>query len=99
INAARGPGTRDNNVTVATRLAGVALIVLLIACANVVNLLLGRAYERRREIAIRMALGVSRARLIRLMLTESLMLAMLAGGAALLAASWGGALLRHLLLP
>jgi putative ABC transport system permease protein len=99
INAARGPGTRDSNVIVATRLAGVALIVLFMACANVVNLLLVRAFERRREIAIRMALGVSRARLIRLMLTESLMLALFAGASALLATFWGGALLRHLLLP
>lgn len=99
INEARGPGRADPSVTVATRLAGVALLVLLIACANVINLLLARAVLRRREFAIRVALGVPRGRLARLITTESIVLAVLAGSAALAAAYWGGTLLRALLLP
>ena len=78
---------------------GVVNIVLLIACFNLSSLLIARGAERQGEIAIRTALGASRARILQQLLTESLLLAAAAGAASVVVASWSGYLLATFSLP
>jgi predicted permease len=98
------PGrTPDGNMTTDARVAlwlqGVSILVLIIAIANVANLMLLRGLERRRETAVSVALGVSRGRLVRGVMTESLLLGSMGALLAVMLSRWSGPILWSLLLP
>lgn len=95
---ALGP-SGDTSSRITLWLGGVSVLVLLIACANVANLMLARGLDRQRERALHMAFGVGRRRLVVRALAESLVLAVAGGAAALLVAHWSGRALYRVLLP
>jgi putative ABC transport system permease protein len=99
LSFARGPLDRTREEQIAARIALVAALLLLVACANTANLMLARGIARRREIAIRLALGVSRRRLAAQVLVEAMLFAFAAGAVSLVVSQWAGGALRAELLP
>ena len=95
---AEGPGAGAES-RVARWLGGVSLLLLAVVCANVANLLLARGTRRRREFAVRLAMGVSGRRLVGGTLLETALLGLLGSAFGLLLASWGGSVVRSVFLP
>ena len=99
ILTSHGPEHASRSEAIAAALAGLALLLFVIAIANVGNLLLGRALDRQRETAVRLALGMGRTRLVGQVVIESTMLAIAASVGSLIAAAWMGGILRSMILP
>ncbi len=103
VDAVRGhirpPGARDELVQFLVLLSGVVGFSLLLAATNIANLLLARASDRRREIGTRLAIGANRSRLVRQLVTESMVMAFIGGALGLLVAMWTLDLLSGFELP